>query len=118
VHPIPREHAEIHSFSLCHGPWPMIFFVRGARDSTELRLELAHELGHLFMHAGSPAANVGLEAEADQFAAAFLTPARAFAAECPDWLDWISLKRLAVRWHVPLATLIERAFQLHCFSHA
>jgi Zn-dependent peptidase ImmA (M78 family)/transcriptional regulator with XRE-family HTH domain len=116
VHPMPREHDEINSFSLCHGHWPMIFLVQGERDSTEVRMEMAHELGHLVMHAGSRAASPTAEAEADRFAAAFLTPARALAAECPDWLDWVSLQKLAERWSVPLAALIERGFQLDCLS--
>jgi Zn-dependent peptidase ImmA (M78 family) len=116
VHPMPREHDEIHSFSLRNGPWPMIFIVRGARDSTELRREIAHELGHLVMHAGSGAASPGAEAEADRFAAAFLTPARALAAEIPDWLDWTNLRKLSERWNVSLPSLVERGFQLERFS--
>jgi Zn-dependent peptidase ImmA (M78 family)/DNA-binding XRE family transcriptional regulator len=116
VHPMPREHDEIHSFSLRNGQWPMIFIVRSARDSTDLRREMAHELGHLVMHAGSGAASPSAETEADRFAAAFLTPARALAAELPDWLDWPNLHKLAERWNVSIAALVERAFQLERFS--
>jgi Zn-dependent peptidase ImmA (M78 family) len=118
VHVMPAEHAEIHSFSLHHGRWPMIFLVRGTRAFGELRLEMAHELGHLVMHAGMRAACPGAEAEADRFAEAFLVPARTFTAECPDWLDWHSLGSLAERWGVPVASIVERGFQLECFSEA
>jgi Zn-dependent peptidase ImmA (M78 family) len=116
IQPMPREHEEIHSFSLRNGQWPMIFVVQGSRDSTDLRREIAHELGHLVMHAGSGAASPKTEAEADRFAAAFLTPARALAAELPDWLDWASLRKLAERWNVSLPALIERGLQLERFS--
>lgn len=72
------------------------------------RFTLAHELGHLVMH---PTPEEDMEAQADQFASAFLMPKRDIAADLYD----VTLKRLAnikPYWKVSIQALIERAFQL------
>ena len=42
------------------------------------RFSIAHEIGHLLMHGDAEEHNASIEREADEFAAAFLTPAAAY----------------------------------------
>jgi Zn-dependent peptidase ImmA (M78 family) len=72
----------------------------------ELRWTIAHELGHLTMHAVPSSGD--LEQQADEFAAEFLTPK---AQVLPD-LHALSFARppaLKVHWRVTMKALIHRA---------
>ncbi|MDX2089694.1 MAG: XRE family transcriptional regulator [Kofleriaceae bacterium] len=81
---------------------------------SRLRFDLAHECGHLVMHAGQDASNPELEPAADAFAGAFLLPRRAFVAEFPSTSSpsWQSLRELKRRWGVSLSAIIRRAREL------
>lgn len=83
---------------------PMIFFsTRVPMD--RLRFTLAHELGHLIMHALPTQA---MEKEANRFAAEFLMP----AADIVHQLTRVTLPVLATLkavWRVSMAALLERA---------
>lgn len=83
---------------------PMIFFsIHAPMD--RLRYTLAHELGHLIMHAlPTPI----MEKEANRFAAEFLMP----AADIAHQLTRVTLSLLATLkavWRVSMAALLERA---------
>lgn len=72
------------------------------------RFSIAHELGHLLMHADSDEQGVSAEKEADEFAAAFLTPAEAMDAALPQRLDLAALDRLGRTWGVSSSSLVRR----------
>lgn len=84
------------------------------QSRSRLRWDLAHECGHLVMHVGLDASNLELEPAADAFAAAFLLPKRAFAAEFPRTAapSWDSLRVLKRRWGVSLSAIVRRARDL------
>jgi Zn-dependent peptidase ImmA (M78 family)/DNA-binding XRE family transcriptional regulator len=78
------------------------------------RWDVAHEWGHLVMHADSGSPTDDLEREADRFAGAFLLPRAGFVREFPlvrKW-NWETMFRLKERWRVSLAAIIRRAFDL------
>ena len=81
---------------------------------SRLRFDLAHECGHLVMHAGQDASKPELEPAADAFAGAFLLPRRAFVAEFPRTSSpsWQNLRELKRRWGVSLSAIIRRAREL------
>ena len=83
---------------------------KGLRDRS--RFDVAHELGHLVMHCPDQAGSKIIEAQAHQFAAAFLMPAADIVAELPASADWATLLRLKAKWHVSIAALIRRARDL------
>lgn len=87
---------------------PPIIFLNRNQPADRLRFSLAHELGHLILHAyPSPA----MEKEADQFASAFLMP----AADIGPELTGLTLERAAMMkpvWRVSMASLIFRASAL------
>ncbi len=62
------------------------------------RFSIAHEIGHLLLHAESGEHNAAIEREADEFAAAFLTPASSMDAALPQRLDLAALDRLGRTW--------------------
>lgn len=72
------------------------------------RFSIAHEIGHLLLHgdAGEPTASI--EREADDFAAAFLTPAAAMDSALPQRLDLAALDRLGRTWGVSTQSLVRR----------
>lgn len=72
------------------------------------RFSIAHELGHLLLHGDSHEVGVAAEKQADEFAAAFLTPAAAMDAVLPKRLDLAALDRLGRTWGVSPHSLVRR----------
>lgn len=72
------------------------------------RFSIAHEVGHLLLHADSSEQSAAAEKEADEFAAAFLTPAASMDALLPRKLDLATLDRLGRTWGVSPTSLIRR----------
>ena len=93
---------------------------RNASDkpSSRLRWDLAHELGHLVMHAGKRTGDKETESQADIFAGAFLLPRRALLREFPrrDRIDWASVFALKQRWGVSVAAVVRGAYRLGLVS--
>lgn len=72
------------------------------------RFSIAHEIGHLLLHADSSEPSAAVEKEADEFAAAFLTPAASMDASLPQRLDLATLDRLGRTWGVSPTSLVRR----------
>ncbi|NCL75750.1 ImmA/IrrE family metallo-endopeptidase [Rhodococcus sp. YH1] len=72
------------------------------------RFSIAHEIGHLLLHADSDEHSAAIEKEADEFAAAFLMPATAMDAVLPQRLDLAALDRLGRTWGVSPHSLVRR----------
>lgn len=72
------------------------------------RFSIAHEIGHLLLHADSEEHSAAVEKEADEFAAAFLTPAASMDASLPQRLDLAALDRLGRTWGVSPHSLVRR----------
>lgn len=72
------------------------------------RFSIAHEIGHLLMHANSGEHSAAIEREADEFAAAFLTPAASMDRALPQRLDLAALDRLGRTWGVSPHSLVRR----------
>jgi len=72
------------------------------------RFSIAHEIGHLLLHADSGEHGVGIEKEADEFAAAFLTPASSMDTVLPQRLNLAALDRLGRTWGISPTSLVRR----------
>jgi Zn-dependent peptidase ImmA (M78 family)/transcriptional regulator with XRE-family HTH domain len=91
---------------------PPLFFVNTTAPPDRIRYSLAHELGHVVMHA-MPTPD--MEAEANQFASEFLMPER----EIRSMLGGLDLSRAAqlkAYWRVSMQALILRARDLGIIS--
>jgi Zn-dependent peptidase ImmA (M78 family)/DNA-binding XRE family transcriptional regulator len=105
--------SKIDAFSYVNGR-PVV--VRNfAKDGTsQARLDLAHELGHLVLHHGTGNDDVCLEDQADYFASAFLLPRAAFVREFPKSIrmNWTQIFGMKARWGVSVQAIIRRAYDL------
>lgn len=72
------------------------------------RFSIAHEVGHLLLHADTSEHSAAIEKEADEFAAAFLTPASSIDTLLPPRLDLPALDRLGRTWGVSPHSLVRR----------
>lgn len=79
------------------------------------RYDMAHECGHLVLHAGLDATGANQEEEANRFASAFLLPRSGFVREFPRFSGRICLDALIsmkMRWKASIAAIVRRAFDL------
>jgi Zn-dependent peptidase ImmA (M78 family) len=72
------------------------------------RFSIAHEIGHLLMHSEAATHDATAEREADEFAAAFLTPGPAMDTALPARLDLAALDRIGRQWGVSPHSLVRR----------
>jgi Zn-dependent peptidase ImmA (M78 family) len=91
---------------------PPVFFVNERCYKDQLRVAMAHELGHLVMHE-SP--NPDIEDEADRFAAEFLMPEREIYNDLQD-LDIAKLANLKRYWKISMLDLLKRAEALEAMT--
>jgi len=81
-----------------------------------LRLNVAHELGHLLLHPDGTASLGEVEPEANRFAAELLCPAAAMHREIEAPVTLLSLAQLKRRWGVSVQMLIRRARDLEIIT--
>lgn len=104
-----QEIDDVDAFSVVILERPIIITTpRRTENVFKHRFSIAHEIGHLLLHGdvGEPTAPV--EREADEFAAAFLTPAAAMDAALPQRLDLAALDQLGRKWGVAPTSLVRR----------
>jgi Zn-dependent peptidase ImmA (M78 family)/DNA-binding XRE family transcriptional regulator len=90
---------------------PIIFLNRD-KPADRMRLNLAHELGHLILHCSAPIGNDrDVEAEAYAFAAEFLMPAEEIRPQLSN-LDLQKLADLKRQWKVSMAAILTWAQKL------
>lgn len=108
VFSVVEDCREVDAFSFWRGDRAFVF-LNTARSAERMRMDAAHELGHLVLHRGR-VADRAHELDARRFGSAFLMPeptVRASAAALPMINSLMELKR---QWNVSLAAV---AFRLH-----
>ena len=97
---------------------PYIALNANIESAFRTRYSVCHELGHLVLHKQLSAAQFDdssyfkkVEAQANRFAAAFLTPAETFLPEI-DVPNLEVFRRLKSRWRVSIKMMIHRAREL------
>lgn len=104
-----REIDAVDAFSVVIVERPIIITTpRRSENVFRHRFSIAHEIGHLLLHRDTEECSASIEREADQFAAAFLTPAAAMDAALPQRLDLSALDRLGRTWGVSPQSLVRR----------
>ncbi len=102
------EEAKIDGVSYRIPGLPPIIFLNRNQPADRMRFSLAHELGHMVMHAYP---NPNMEEEADRFASALLMPAADIGPELRD-LSIDKAVYMKPFWRVSIAALIYRAGEL------
>lgn len=105
---------EIDAYSVWRGVRPCIFLNTG-KTAQRGRYDAAHELGHLVLHRHAAPNGQDAERAANIFAAAFLMPAASVRAvgKIDKIQQIIDLKK---RWHVSVAAMTVRLFELGVLS--
>jgi len=91
---------------------------RRSKDVFRHRFTCAHELGHLLLHEDAIPGDPAQEREADDFAAALLTPPHEIRALLPTRIDLAELDRLGRIWGVSVESLIRRMGEMRLASEA
>jgi Zn-dependent peptidase ImmA (M78 family)/DNA-binding XRE family transcriptional regulator len=103
------EAARIDGVSYRIAGLPPVIFLNRNQPADRMRFSLAHELGHLILHAYP---TPEMEKQADQFASALLMPASDIGPE----LNGLTIEKAAYMkpvWRVSMASLIYRASALN-----
>ena len=104
-----REIDAVDAFSAVIVDRPVIITTpRRSENVFRHRFSIAHEIGHLLLHGDFGEHSAAVEKEADEFAAAFLTPAADMDAALPQRLDLAALDRLGRTWGVSPKSLVRR----------
>jgi len=109
----------VDAFSTSRLPRPLVVLTPDRADDVyRHRFTAAHELGHLLLHANSAPGDPRQEREADEFAAAFLTPSEALLPELAVRVDFTSLAEISRAWGVSVKSLVYRSRELGLLSDA
>lgn len=111
----PPQAVSVDAYSFSSQLRPVVVLNPIKRDYYRQRLDVAHELGHLIMHADADPGGRIVEEQAYQFASELLMP----AAEMRDLLPtamggnvWLTLAKLKEQWGVSIQALLFRARRL------
>lgn len=107
----------VDAFSVNFSEHPIAVLATDKAKWDRSRFDAAHELGHLVMHdeaSGVPEA----ERQANEFAAAFLMPAKDIRRSLPERAEWRQFMELKATWGVSIAALLRRARTLEVMSPA
>jgi Zn-dependent peptidase ImmA (M78 family)/transcriptional regulator with XRE-family HTH domain len=104
----------VDAFSWAGNGRPVVVRSTAKQSPSRARFDLAHECGHLVLHAGLVTGDETTESEANRFASAFLLPRQGFIREYPkgNVLQWDRLFALKRRWQVSVQAILRRAYDL------
>ncbi|GGL98825.1 transcriptional regulator [Streptomyces fumigatiscleroticus] len=113
VFSLAPEYPEVDAFSFWRDGRPFIF-LNTLKSAARSRFDVAHELGHLIMHADDDAGvrTRSAEREADEFASSLLMPRRSIASRMPDSPTTDQIIRLKKHWNVSALALTYRLHSL------
>ena len=107
----------VDALSYHRGQQPFVFLNTHKDAGERGRFDAAHELGHLVLHRNLKVLdNHKVEAEADQFASAFLLPQEQFTLECPRLPVLVHYLPLKARWGTSVQAMIRRSYDLGILS--
>jgi Zn-dependent peptidase ImmA (M78 family)/transcriptional regulator with XRE-family HTH domain len=111
----PPQTASVDAYSFTSRLRPVVVLNPVKRDYYRQRFDVAHELGHLVMHADAEPGGRTVEDQAQRFASELLMPAAEIAGVLPSAMGshaWRTLARLKEQWGVSMQALLFRARQL------
>lgn len=115
----PPKGASVDAYSFASDRRPIVVLNPLKRDYYRQRFDLAHELGHLVMHADAEPGGRIVEEQAHRFASELLMPAEELAQLLPRAMNaaaWGSLAKLKEQWGVSMQALLFRARRLGVLS--
>ncbi|WP_241665985.1 XRE family transcriptional regulator [Prescottella subtropica] len=111
----PTQTAAVDAYSFDSHLRPVVILNPAKRDYYRQRFDVAHELGHLVMHADAEPGGRVVEEQANRFASELLMPADEVFDLLPGKMNaaaWGLLARLKEQWGVSMQALLFRARKL------
>lgn len=115
VFSLAEDSRAVDAYSFWRGPIPYVF-LNTRKTAEHSRMDAAHELGHLVLHAHGGPKGREAEQEAYRFGAAFLMPAGSVRTYAPRSATVDQLAVAKTRWKVSVASLAYRMHQLGVIS--
>lgn len=112
---LPIDSSVIDAFSAWHKNKPYIF-LNPTKSGERGRMDVGHETGHLVMHYQGIPRSRQAEAEANQFASAFLMPASDVLAHTPRAISLDTIHQMKRRWKVSAMALVYRLWTLNLLT--
>lgn len=115
----PPKGSTVDAYSFDTHQRPIVVLNPLKRDYYRQRFDLAHELGHLIMHADAEPGGRIVEDQAHRFASELLMPASSLEPVLPRSMNagaWTSLAKLKEQWGVSMQALLYRARSLGLMS--
>lgn len=109
---LPKAIQKLDAFSYWYTDGKPYIFLNTSETAERVRFDLAHELGHLVMHARGATEGANLEKEADHFAAEFLMPSRAINRDMPTYADVSTVLKLKKKYRVSAMAMNYRGGEL------
>ncbi|WP_299619342.1 ImmA/IrrE family metallo-endopeptidase [Pelagibius sp.] len=94
---------------------PILFFVNMNAPADRIRHTLCHELGHMLLHTATILDDDVMEEEADNFAGAFLLPAKEVRPQLRTF-DMRQLRNMKRYWKVSMGSIAVRADRLNLIT--
>jgi Zn-dependent peptidase ImmA (M78 family) len=108
----PPAAASVDAYSIQGPARPIVLLNPMKDDYWRQRYDVAHEIGHLVMHADAEPGGRAVEEQANRFAAELLMPAAEIVDLLPSRADWRRLGGLKEQWGASMAALLYRAREL------
>lgn len=115
VFSLSEESTTVDAFSFWRGRVPYVF-LNTKKTPERSRMDAAHELGHLVLHAHGGPRGRDAENEAHAFGSAFLMPRGSVLAQAPRGGRVAHLTRSKHRWNVSVANLAVRMHKLRMLT--
>lgn len=115
VFSLAEECAEVDAFSAWQGSTPLVF-LNTKKNAERSRMDAAHELGHLVMHAHGGPRGRTQEDEAHAFGAAFLMPPESILASVPQGASLARIIKEKHRWKVSALNLARHCHKLNLLT--
>jgi Zn-dependent peptidase ImmA (M78 family)/transcriptional regulator with XRE-family HTH domain len=115
----PPQTANVDAYSFDSRLRPVVVLNPVKHDYYRQRFDVAHELGHLVMHADAEPGGRLTEDQANRFAAEFLMPRADIREHLPTAMNggaWQALARLKEHWGTSIQALLYRARRLGTMS--
>lgn len=112
VYSLVHEGTEVDAFSRWLTGIPFVF-LNTTKTSERSRMDAAHEIGHIALHAHTSGGETKEhEDEAQVFAASFLMPRRQFIASAPRFVTLTAIVEAKQMWGVSAMAYVHRLFSL------
>lgn len=110
---LEQEYNDLEACATWFGSRPCVMLAhkKFEESSSRVHFDLAHELGHLFLHDESYAETVK-EPQAHEFAASFLMPEERYALDSPRRWHLGMFLEVKRKWHVSLQAALRRSRDL------